>query len=66
MTEIAEEKTKEIRIIIPEDISTIFIPKKRIQHVLNTKREFLLGLRSLIDAKIEALEEKGSKRIIGA
>lgn len=59
---IGEEKTKEIRIVIPEDLLTIFIPKKMLQHLLNAKKEFLLALRSLIDAKIEASEKKEGKR----
>jgi len=33
-----------------------------LQHLLNAKKEFLLALRSLIDAKIEASEKKEGKR----
>lgn len=54
--EVKEKKTKEIRIIIPEDL--LFIPKKMIQHFLNVEKEILLTLRYLIDAKIEALEKR--------
>lgn len=57
--EVKEKKTKEIRIVIPEDL--LFIPKKMIQHFLNVEKEILLTLRYLIDAKIEALERKKGK-----
>lgn len=33
-----------------------FFPPEFRQHMMNARREFLLGIRSLIDARIEALE----------
>ena len=58
----AEEKTREIRISIPEDLFSIFIPEKTVGHLMNARKEMLLSLRSLIDAKIEAMEKIEKKR----
>jgi hypothetical protein len=57
----SEAKNREIRISIPEDIFSFFFPEKTVDHVLKARKEMLLALRSLIDAKIEALEKKGEK-----
>jgi hypothetical protein len=57
-----EEKTREIRISIPEDLFSIFIPEKTVGHLMNARKEMLLSLRSLIDAKIEAMEKIEKKR----
>jgi hypothetical protein len=56
------EKTKEIRISIPEDLFSLFIPEKTVGHLMNARKELLLSLRSLIDAKIEAMEKIEKKR----
>ena len=58
----AEEKTKEIRICIPEDLISILIPEKTATHLMNARKEVLLSLRSLIDARIEAMEKFEKKR----
>ena len=57
-----EEKAREIRISIPEDLFSIFIPEKTVGHLMNARKEMLLSLRSLIDAKIEAMEKFEKKR----
>ncbi len=57
-----EPKTREIRISIPEDIFSFFFPEKTVDHVFKARKEMLLAIRSLIDAKIEALEKKGEKK----
>lgn len=57
-----EAKTKEIKICIPEEIFSFFFPEETIDHILNAKKEVLLAFRSLIDAKIEALEKKVEKK----
>ncbi len=56
------EKTKEIRISIPEDLFSLFIPEKTVGHLMNARKELLLSVRSLIDAKIEAMEKIEKKR----
>lgn len=56
------EKTREIRISIPEDLFSLFIPEKTVVHLMNARKEMLLSLRSLIDAKIEAIEKTEKKR----
>ncbi|MFP4082959.1 MAG: hypothetical protein ACLFVG_09435 [Candidatus Aminicenantes bacterium] len=56
-----EAKTKEIRISIPDELFSMFLPQKTAGHLLNAKKEMLLAFRSLIDAKIEAMEKKEKK-----
>ena len=56
-----EPKTREIRISIPEDLFSIFIPEETVGHLRNARKEMLLSLRSLIDARIASLE-KSEKR----
>ena len=57
----SEAKTKEIRISIPEELFSLFVPQKTLHHFFNARKEMLLALRSLIDAKIEVLEKKEEK-----
>jgi len=57
----AEGRTREIRIRIPEELFSFFLPEKAYEHVLRAKKEALLALRSLIDSRIEALEKKEEK-----
>jgi len=59
----AEGKTREIKIIIPEDLFSLVLPEKAISHMLKARKEFLLAFRSLIDAKIEILEKKEEKKV---
>ena len=58
----SEAKTREIRISIPEELFSLFIPEKTLHHFFNARREMLLALRSLIDAKIEALEKREERK----
>lgn len=58
----SEEKMKEIRISIPEELFNLFVPEKTLRHFLNAKKELLLGLRSMIDFKIEAMEKREKKK----
>ena len=58
----AEKKTREIRIVIPEEFFALIVPGKARAHLMNAKKEILLAVRSLIDARIESLEKgAGSK-----
>jgi len=57
----AEAKTKEIRITIPEELFSFFLPRKTLDHMLNAKKEMLLAFRSMIDARIETLEKMQKK-----
>ena len=61
----SEAKTREIKICIPEELFTLFLPEKTIHHFYNARKEMLLALRALIDAKIEALEKKEKKAARG-
>jgi hypothetical protein len=54
----AEGKTREIRIVIPEELFVFLVPGKTQEHLLTAKKEILLAIRSLIDARIESLEKK--------
>jgi hypothetical protein len=58
---LSDEKTREIRISLPEELFSILFPEKAIGHVVKAKKEMLLAIRSLIDARIEALEKIGTK-----
>jgi hypothetical protein len=58
---LSDEKTREIRISLPEELFSIFFPEKAVGHVVKAKKEMLLAIRSLIDARIEALEKIGTK-----
>jgi hypothetical protein len=58
----AEEKAREIRICIPEDLFSILIPEETSTHLMNARKEVLLSIRSLIDARIEAMEKHEKKR----
>jgi len=56
------EKTKEIKISIPEELISIVFPEETVDHMIKAKKEILLALRSMIDHKIESLEKKGEKK----
>lgn len=58
----AAEKTREIRICIPEELFTGFIPQKTQDHLLRAGKELLLALRSLIDSRIESLEKREGQK----
>lgn len=63
MKVMSEERIREIKICIPEDLFSLVVPEKALNHILKAKKELLLSLRSLIDAKIEALEKKEEKKV---
>ncbi|MCP2619828.1 hypothetical protein NLC35_01075 [Candidatus Aminicenantes bacterium AC-334-K16] len=56
-----ETRSKEIRITIPEELFSLFLPEDTRGHLIKAKIEFLRALRSLIDARIAALEKKETK-----
>jgi hypothetical protein len=58
----AEKIGREIKIVIPEDLISFFIPEDTLQHGLRAKKEVLLAIRSLIDAKIESIDKKLEKK----
>jgi hypothetical protein len=68
---VSSDKTREIRISIPEELFSFIFPEETIDHMIKAKKEALLALRSLIDHKIESLEkrkehkktDKGGKKI---
>ncbi|MCX7974956.1 MAG: hypothetical protein N3B16_10745 [Candidatus Aminicenantes bacterium] len=57
----AEARGKEIRLVLPEELFNLFLPEETQKHLLKAKKEILLAFRSLIDAKIEALEKREEK-----
>lgn len=59
----SEVKTREIRISIPEDLFPFALTEKTVGHLFQAKKEILLALRSLIDAKIEMLEKTEKKKV---
>lgn len=56
-----EDRTREIRISLPEELFSIFFPKNAMGHVIKAKKEMLLAFRSFIDARIEMLEKMETK-----
>ncbi len=58
----AAEKMREIKIAIPEELFRVFIPTKAQDHLLKAKKELLLAVRSLIDARIECLEKREGQK----
>jgi len=58
---LSEERTREIRISLPEELFSIFFPRSAIGHVINARKEMLLAVRSYIDARIEMLEKMEKK-----
>jgi hypothetical protein len=58
----AQEKNREIRIVIPEELFACLVPGKVQEHLLSAKKELLLAVRSLIDARIESLEKKAASK----
>lgn len=57
----AEGRTREIKICIPEELFSFFLPEKAHQHLLRAKKEALLALRALIESRIETLEKSEQK-----
>ncbi len=57
-----EGKTREIRIVIPDELFSLLVPGGAQQHLLSAKKELLLAVRSLIDARIEALEKRSEAK----
>ena len=58
----AAEKMREIKISIPEELFTLFLPLQAQEHLLKAKKEVLLAFRSLIDARLETLEKRVARK----
>jgi hypothetical protein len=58
----AAEKMREIKICIPEELFTLFLPLQAQEHLLKAKKEVLLAFRSIIDARLETLEKRGVRK----
>jgi hypothetical protein len=56
------DKTREIRIAIPEELFSLLIPRQTQEHLWKAKKEFLLALRSLIDARIEMIDKQSAPK----
>jgi hypothetical protein len=54
----ADQRVHEIKILVPEELFSLFIPAQAHEHALLAKKEVLLVMRSLLDARIEALEKR--------
>jgi hypothetical protein len=57
-----EKKAREIKIVIPEELFELLVPGKAKEHLLAARKELLLAVRSLIDARIESLEKKAETK----
>jgi hypothetical protein len=58
----AENKNREIRISLPEELFAFLMPQETQQHLRKARKEILLALRSVIDARIEMIEQRESGR----
>ena len=58
----AAERMREIKISIPEELFTLFLPFQAQEHLLKAKKEVLLAFRSLIDARLETLEKRVARK----
>jgi hypothetical protein len=58
----AAEKMREIKICIPEELFTLFLPLQTQEHLLKARKEVLLAFRSLIDARLETLEKRSARK----
>ncbi len=58
----AADKMREIKISLPEELFTLFLPPQAQEHLINAKKEVLLALRSLIDARLESLDKREGRR----
>jgi len=58
----ATEKMREIKICIPEELFALFLPFQAQEHLLKARKEVLLAVRSLIDARLDALEKRGARK----
>ncbi len=54
----AETKTREIRIVLPEELFALLVPGEAKEHLLAARKELLLAVRSLIDARIASMEKR--------
>ena len=58
----ATEKMREIKISIPEELFTLFLPVQAQEHLLKARKEVLLAFRSFIDARLEMLEKRVNRK----
>ena len=58
----AAERMREIKISIPEELFTLFLPFQAQEHLLKAKKEVLLAFRSLIDARLKTLEKRVARK----
>jgi hypothetical protein len=58
----ASEKMREIKVCIPEELFALFLPVQAQEHLMKAKKEVLLAVRSLIDARLEALEKRAARK----
>jgi hypothetical protein len=58
----ASEKMREIKVCIPEELFALFLPFQAQEHLMKAKKEVLLAVRSLIDARLEALEKRAARK----
>jgi hypothetical protein len=53
-----DKTTREIRIVLPEELFNFLVPSETHEHLSRAKKEVLLALRSIIDARIEMIEKR--------
>jgi hypothetical protein len=53
---------REIKVCIPEELFALFLPFQAQEHLMKAKKEVLLAVRSLVDARLEALEKRAARK----
>lgn len=54
--------SREIRITLPQELFDLLVPRETHEHLSRAKKEVLLALRSIIDARIEMIEKRESHK----
>jgi hypothetical protein len=57
-----ENKNREIRISLPEELFAFLVPQETQQHLWKARKEMLLALRSIIDARIESIDKREARK----
>lgn len=52
---------KEIKILIPDELFGLFVAGEALGHLRAARREMLLAVRAVIDAKIAAMDKKAAR-----
>jgi hypothetical protein len=58
----AAERMREIKISVPEELFSLFLPPEAQDHLVQAKKEMLLAIRAFVEARIEMLDKKQARK----